>query len=109
MDIMQIYRLMFALEDLREFFRKRAPSAKLESKKLDRVSSELMREIEVALGRHVEGGVGKYITDNIELRVREEEFIAFGGRNHPTGGGMPPFSPPLAFKVGLQYYFKRKP
>ena len=87
MDIMQIYRLMFALEDLREFFRKRAPSAKLESKKLDRVSSELMREIEIALGRHVEGGVGKYITDNIELRVREEEFINI----HPiqAGGSRP--------------------
>lgn len=70
----RIYKALFALEDLREILRKTAPehSFNVEEKK---DFEGILKEVEIILSEEKGGQRLKYITDKIELRTREENFI----------------------------------
>ncbi len=71
--IEKIYRALFYLEDLREILRETAPEHQLSEEqrnKFDLIADEIRAILEER-----EGGKIKYITDKIELRTKEEEFI----------------------------------
>ncbi|MHC1635456.1 MAG: O-phospho-L-seryl-tRNA:Cys-tRNA synthase [Candidatus Methanospirareceae archaeon] len=69
----RVYRAMFLLEELREILRRTAPEHIFDDEQRER-SKSIIEEIKAIL-EGKEGGKMKYITDKIELRAREEEFI----------------------------------
>ncbi len=71
--IENIYRALFYLEDLREILRETAPEHHLSEEqrtKFDHIADELQAMVDERGGRKL-----KYITDKLELRTKEEEFI----------------------------------
>jgi len=72
--IEKIYKAMFCLEDLREILRETAPGHHLSYEQQSKFES-ILSEIKTILGDEKAGQKIKYISDKIELRTREEEFI----------------------------------
>lgn len=77
MQVQKTYEALFALEDIREILRQTSPKHKFnkeQKEKFKKILSELKKTLE-----EIEKDKGdaeiKYITDKIELRTKEEEFI----------------------------------
>jgi Sep-tRNA:Cys-tRNA synthase (EC 2.5.1.-) len=71
--IQKIYKAMFYLEDLREILRETAPDHRLDEGQREKFKN-ILNSVKDTLSEE-EGKKIRYITDKIELRTREEDFI----------------------------------
>jgi len=75
--IQKTYEALFALEDLREILRETSPEHKLnkeQEEKFKKILSELKKSLEGIENNKGDAKI-RYVTDRIELRTKEEEFI----------------------------------